>query len=180
MLHNLVSPDKTKHPKLAKKLIKADKTLVRTKFGEKLLELLNVEAVDIVNTGIKDISYTKDKPKFVEAFKFEGKGKFKAFGELTARAMTRTTLLGTAALALLELPKIFKAMGQGDTITEQAGNTAKQTVKSGINLASLTAGIAYGGAIGAKKFGATGSLIGMGIGATLGAFASNKLQSVVA
>ena len=71
-------------------------------------------------------------------------------------------------------------MEQGDTLTEQVGNTAKQTVKSGINFASITAGIAYGGAIGAKKFGATGSLIGMGVGATLGAFASNKIQSLSA
>lgn len=178
LLHNLINPDKTKHPKLAQKLLAADKTIFETKLGEKILNSLNVEIEDFVDTPREDIGSTKKNPIFVKALKFKGQGKFKAFGELTARAMTRTTLIGTAVLALLEVPKIFKVMGQGDTITEQAGNTAKQTVKSGINLASLTAGIAYGGAIGAKKFGATGSLIGMGVGATLGAFASNKLQSV--
>ncbi len=178
ILHDLINPDKSKHPKLTNMLIDADKTLLHTKAGQKVLNWLNTEIDDITYTPRKEICSTKNNPVFVEALKFKGKGKFKAFGELTARAMTRTTLLGTAALALLELPKILKAMGQGDTITEQAGSTAKQTVKSGINLASLTAGIAYGGAIGAKKFGATGSLIGMGVGATLGAFASNKLQAI--
>jgi len=70
-------------------------------------------------------------------------------------------------------------MGQGDTITEQAGNTAKQTVKSGINFVSITTGIAYGGAIGSKYGKSAGSLIGMGSGAILGALSSKKIQEFV-
>ncbi len=179
LLKDFVNPNKANNPELAKKLLKSDKTLLTTKFGEKLLKLLNVEAIDIVNTSTEDILHTKEKPIYVEAFKFEGKGNFKAFGELTARAMTRTTLIGTGILAVLELPKIFKAMGQGDNISEQTGNTAKQTIKSGVNVASITAGIAYGGAIGAKKFGPTGSIVGMGLGAIFGSFTSTKIQSIL-
>jgi hypothetical protein len=93
--------------------------------------------------------------------------------------MKRTTKLGVIALGLLELPKILKSTNQGNSIAEQTGNTGKQLVKSGINLTSVTAGIAYGGAFGAKKFGAIGSLVGMGAGAVLGATASNKIQSLV-
>jgi hypothetical protein len=94
--------------------------------------------------------------------------------------MKRLPLLSVAAIALLEIPKIFKAMNKGETIGEQAGNTAKQTVKSGINATSTLAGIGYGGAIGAKYAGATGSLIGMGAGAILGSKLSEKLQGIIA
>ena len=93
--------------------------------------------------------------------------------------MNRTTLIGTAVLAALELPKIFKAMNQGDTMADQAGNTIKQTVKSGINLTSITAGIAYGGAIGSKHGGPLGSLVGMGAGAILGSLTSGKVQELI-
>lgn len=70
-------------------------------------------------------------------------------------------------------------MGDGNNMAEQAGNTAKQTVKSGINLASITAGIAYGGAIGSKYGGPLGSLIGMGTGAVFGSLVSKKAQEVI-
>lgn len=103
-----------------------------------------------------------------------------AFAELTGRAMKRMTVFGIAALALCELPKLFKAMSEGDNIAEQTGNTIKQTVKSGINVASIATAIGYFGAFGAKKFGAAGSLIGMSLGAVAGATASNKLQEIIA
>lgn len=179
LLKNFANPNKAKDPDLARKLLNADKTIFQTKFGQKILKALNVSIDDVTPTTIEDIISTKKDPVFVEAFKFKGNGKFKAFGELTGRAMTRTTLVGTAVLAALELPKIFKAMEQGDNIIEQAGNTAKQTVKSGINFASITTGIAYGGAIGSKYGKSAGSLIGMGAGAILGAFSSKKIQEFV-
>ena len=106
---------------------------------------------------------------------FEGS----AFAKLTARAMSRTTLIGTAVLVVIELPKIFKAMGKGDNISEKAGNTVKQAVKSGINIVSITSGIAYGGAIGSKYGKAVGSLIGMGAGAVLGSLTSKKVQEII-
>lgn len=178
LFNDFVDPNKTKNPELAEKLLKHDKTLLETSFGQKIMKLLNVNVVGGITTSIKNIGHSEDTPRYVKALKFQGNGKFTGFGELTARAMTRTTKIGVLALTALELPKILKSMGQGDNIAEQAGNTAKQTVKSGVNIASITAGIAYGGAIGAKKFGATGSIVGMGIGAITGAFASNKIQNL--
>ena len=175
MLHKFVDPNTTKNPELAKKLLKADKTMADTGFGKKVLNFLKVGSVGKIQTKIEDIGSTKQNPVFLKAKVYESKN---LFGDLTARAMTRTTKLGVLALAAFEVPKIFKALNQGDDISEQASNGVKQTVKSGINLASITAGIASGGAIGAKKFGATGSLVGMAAGAIFGSFTSKKIQEI--
>ena len=176
MLHNLIDPNTTKHPELAQKLWSADKTFAATNIGQKILTFLGVKDIDDIETKIENIGSTKERPKFVTAKIYKSKN---IFGDLTARAMNRTTKIGVIALAALELPKLFKAMNQDDSIGEQAGNTIKQTAKSGINVASITAGIAYGGAIGAKHLGPIGSLIGMGAGAILGSTASNKIQEVI-
>lgn len=90
------------------------------------------------------------------------------FAKLTARAMRRTTVLGFGAIALLEVPKIFKS-----------DEKIKQTTKSALNVASITSGIGYCGAIGSKHGGATGSLIGMGVGAILGSKLSEKTQQII-
>lgn len=174
LLHNFADWNVAKNKDLAKKLVKADVTMADTSFGEKILNLLGTQECGNVKTGIKNIGHTEKNPLFVYAKKYEGS----AFGRLTARAMNRVTLIGTAAIALLELPKIFKAMGDGQNIAEQAGNTSKQTVKSGINVASITTGIAYGGAIGSKYGGPTGSLVGMGLGAIFGSLTSKKVQEL--
>lgn len=177
LLHNTVHPEKTKLPKITEKLLKADKTLDDTKFGNWLMDLMKVEENDIIPTKIKDIQYTKAKPSFIEASSFKGEGKFAKFGELTARAMKRTTLLGLVALSALELPKIIEEFNTGNTTGEKARNGAKQTLKAGINVASLTVGIGYLGALGSKRFGSVGSIVGMGLGAVLGSFASQKMQN---
>jgi hypothetical protein len=148
-----------------------DDSLYKTKFGKFIRNLAGIEEGDKITTKMKTES-----GRDIFLNKIEAKG---LFGDLTARAMKRTTILGLGALVLLEVPKIYKAMGQGDNIGEQASNTTKQTVKSGINIASITAGIAYCGAIGAKHGKAFGSLVGMGLGATFGALVSQKTQSLV-
>ena len=140
--------------------------------------MLNVEDLDVVE--IKKLN--KEKQIWETARDINGKARFttafegSAFAKLTARAMSRTTLIGIAVLAAIELPKIFKAMSQGDNIGEKAENTVKQTIKAGINLTSITAGIAYGGAIGSKYGKAVGSLVGMGAGAVFGSLVSKKIQ----
>ena len=147
-----------------------DSSLYNTKLGNKIKNFMGIEEGEEIATRMKDefgeISINKIKAKNL-------------FGDLTARAMKRTTVLGLAALTLIEAPKIFQAIGQGNDFDEQAGNTLKQTVKSGINIASITAGIAYSGALGAKHGKALGSLVGMGVGAVFGSFVSNKAQSIV-
>lgn len=166
--------DKTKNEKVKNVLFELDKhdqTVYNTKFGEKIVKFLGITEGEPLPTLMKDEFGD-------EVFLKEIKAK-NIFGELTARAMKRTTLLGLAALSLLEVPKIFGATGKGKNIGEQADSTIQQTVKSGINVAAITAGISYGGAIGAKHGRAIGSLVGMGLGAVFGALVSNKVQELV-
>lgn len=179
LLHNAVHPEKTKLPKIAEKLVEADKTLADTKFGSKVMDLMKVKVSDIISTKIKDINYTEKNPSFLEAYNFKGEGKLAKFGELTARAMKRTTVFGLIALSVLELPKIIEEFNTGKTTGEKAGNGAKQILKAGINVASITAGIGYLGALGAKKFGSTGSIVGMGLGAILGSITSQNAQKIL-
>lgn len=181
LLQPFIDIEKTKHPELAEKLYDWDRSLLKTRFGEKIMNLLGTEnsgfeAVKSLNKSTNSWEAAKDvngRKRF--AYGFEGS----RFGKLTARALARTTLIGTAVLALLELPKIINSMTKGNSIGDKVGNTANQVVKSGINVASTTAGIAYGGAIGSKYGKGLGSLIGMGVGAVLGSKASQKLQEFI-
>ncbi len=152
-----------KGKKWAKWLYRNDLTLADTAFGEKILNSVKAKlSEDIAETPITNFI-----GKQVYAFKYEGS----KFAQLTGRALRRTTKLGVLAIALLEVPKIFNAIQNGETV--------KQTAKSAINVASITAGIGYGGAIGAKHGGAIGSLVGMGFGAVLGCKLSQKTQELI-
>lgn len=155
------------------KLYVQDESIFNTKFGEKVQKFLGITEGNATNVpGMKNRFGTEMWVSEVKASN--------SFAELTGRALKRTPKLSLIALALLEVPKLFKSLNQGETTGEQAKSFGKQTVKSGINVATITAGIAYGGAFGAKKFGAVGSLVGMGIGAVAGAFGSKKLQDLIA
>lgn len=145
--------------KLAKWFYDNDRDLTRTSFGEKLIKLVGAKEEDTIETEIKDFKGFK-----VFAMKYGGS----YFAKLTARALKRTTKLGLIALALLEIPKIIKS-----------DHKIKQTAKSTVNFASITAGIGYGGAIGAKYGGSTGSLVGMGVGAILGSELSKQIQDTI-
>lgn len=158
--------------KIAQNVHKLDKTIDKTTFGNWLKEVFNIETTEAKT--VKGIKNAEGKCARAYGFKSSIWG-----GETTARAMKRTTLAGVLFAAVLELPKIFKETSKGDNILKNGENGAKQIVKSTVNVASTTAGIAYGGAIGAKYAGATGSLIGMGIGAILGSKVSNKLQDSI-
>lgn len=142
----------------AKWLYDNDKNLAQTAFAKKINNFTGAEESDIIETSIRDC-------KGETAIAIKYKGSF--FAKLTARALRRTTKLGLLAMALLELPKIFKSKEK-----------INQTGKSAVNVASLTAGIAYGGALGGR-FGAMGSLLGMGAGAIAGAKISNKVQQAI-
>ncbi|MDD3420419.1 MAG: hypothetical protein PHE78_07470 [Candidatus Gastranaerophilales bacterium] len=154
-------------------LYQQDESIFNTKFGEKVQKFLGITSGNsTLAPGMKN--------RFgFDTFLTEVKAP-NAFAELTGRALKRTPKLSLIALALLEVPKLLKSLNQGETMGEQAKSFGKQTVKSGINVATVTAGIAYGGAFGAKKFGAVGSLVGMGVGAVAGAFGSKKLQDLIA
>ena len=152
-----------KGKKWANWLFDNDKTLAETTFGKKLLNLVRAkESEDIVSANRTNFLGMEE-----YAFKYDGS----KFAQLTGRALKRTTKLGVLALALLEAPKIINAIQKGETV--------EQTAKSAINVASITAGIGYGGAIGAKHGGAIGSLVGMGFGAVLGSKLSEKIQEII-
>lgn len=157
LLQSFVNPRTSPYPKLAKWLLKNDTTLWNTKLKNFVVQKFNIQE-ESIDTNIKNITHSKDKPSVVKAKIFKTKS---LFGELTARAMTRTTKLGTLVLGGLEAAHLVKEVSENK-------NIFVATKKSTINFASSLAGIGYGGAIGAKYFGAAGSIIGMGLGAIVG------------
>ena len=164
LLHKFVNPKTSPCPKLAKWLFKNDTTLWNTKLKDFVVKKFNIKE-KLLDTTIKNITSTEQNPIYVNANKFTSKS---SFGELTARAMTRTTKIGTAVLGGLEAAHLIKEISDGE-------NAIKATAKSAINLTSSIAGIGYGGAIGAKYFGPVGSLVGMG----LGAIAGNNISKLI-
>lgn len=157
LLHKFVNPETSPCPKLARWLLKNDTTLMNTNLGKCVKKKFNIQE-EWIATKIENIRSTKEKPSFIMAKKFVTKS---PFGELTARALTRTTKIGAIALGSLEAAHLIKEINDGE-------NAIKSTAKSAISYTGSLAGIGYGGAIGAKHFGPLGSLIGMGIGAIAG------------
>jgi hypothetical protein len=165
------SVDKLLHKKAAEGkdwaqwLLNIDKPIAETGIGKKIISATGAKEIEPVKTEIKDF-----KNESVKAFGYEGH----VFAEMTGRAMRRVTKIGLIATAALELPHILKAFDEGNDV-----NTGKQFAKSAINVATMTAGIAYGGAIGSKYGKSFGSLVGMGAGAILGSVVSNTAQGVL-
>ena len=157
LLHKFVNPKTSPCPKFAKWLLKNDKTLWNTKFGKLVTKKYNIDE-KFIDTTIKNVTHTEQNPNFIKAKSFKTPS---SFGELTARAMTRTTKIGTIVLGGLEAAHLIKEISGGE-------NAIKATAKSAISLTGSIAGIGYGGAIGAKYFGPVGSLVGMGLGAVAG------------
>lgn len=165
LLHKFVNPKTSPCPKLAKWLFKNDTTLWNTKLRDYVAKKFNIKE-SWIKTSIKNITYTDKHPSYIDAKNFITKS---TFGELTARAMTRTTKIGTIVLGGLEAAHLVKEISDGE-------NAIKSTAKSAINLVSSIAGIGYGGAIGAKYIGPVGSLVGMGLGAIAGNQVSKLLD----
>lgn len=157
LLHKFVNPKTSPCPKLAKWLLKNDTTLWDTKLRNYASKKFDIKE-ESIDTEIKNITHTDKPPNIVKATSFKAKN---LFGELTARAMTRTTKIGAMVLGGLECAHLAKEISDGE-------NFFKSTAKSALNITASLAGIGYGGAIGAKYFGAAGSLVGMGIGAIAG------------
>ena len=152
------------NPKLAAKLIQEDKTLWDTKFGNWVQENLGVKNEDVV-TEIKRIDYTPENNRKVVAKKFITNSSAK---DIIARAMTRTTKLGTIALGGIEAAHVAHEVKNGENFFEQMG-------KSAVTLGTTIATTGVLGAIGAKHLGPTGSLVGMGLGAITGALVGKTM-----
>ena len=163
LLNNFVNPNTSPFPKLARWLLKQDKTLMETKIGTFFAKKFNIKQSSI-DTNIKSISYTNSNPSFVKAKFFKGT----PFGILTARALTRTPKLGVFALGAVEGIDVLSDVANGENIFET-------TAKSATNLLGSITLSGYCGAIGSKMFGVTGSMLGTGIGN----LANNKLNNIL-
>ena len=165
LMRKLVHPDTAPFPKLAARLRNEDTTLLETKLGEKFLEKSGISWKDI-NTKIKDVKYTSKNPVFVPALQFSGGN---PLTELTARALVRTPKLGALAYGAIETANCAGNIVDGE-------NPFKTVYNSAIDLTTSLTGMGFGGAFGAKHFGAAGSLLGMGIGTILGKLTANELK----
>ena len=134
-----------------------DKTLWDTKLGDWLTEKFNIK-MDEIKTEIDDIKSTPNNRIKVVANSYQSPSKF---ANLTARAMTRTPVIGLAFSGAMEAAHLIKEVKEGDNFFSELGKSASRLASSGI----ITG---YLGAIG-SKYGPTGSLIGMGLGAVLNA-----------
>ena len=160
VLHEYLNPNSEKciDKNWAKKVIKKDVSLMETKFGGWILNKLGVKEIGKVQSNIKDISHTEKNPIYVNVKVFKSKN---AFGDLTARALSRTSKYGVYALTGLGALHAAHEIAEGENIFKEVSKTALQV---GTTLAS----VGYLGAIGYKHLGTFGSLLGMGLGTAIG------------
>ena len=153
------------NPKAAEWIIRQDKTLWDTKLGNWVQKKLGIE-VDEKVTQIQDIASTSVDKKLVLAKVFKTNNPFK---DILARAMTRTPVLGVAAMGGIEAAHVAHEVKNGKNFFEESG-------KSLLTLGTTLAATGILGAIGAKHLGPTGSLAGIGLGAISGAAVSHVLE----
>lgn len=156
-----------------------DKSLIETKLGKKIRDLLKIKDSSKVSTGktapkiVLDSAgnYVKED---VELFarKIEGGN---AFTRLIGRAMQRTTVYGVLAAGLICVPSIVRAFCKPEKTEDKLANGSKQIAKAAIGVTSTVAGIGLFGAHLAQK-GPKGSVAGMAIGGALGLLLSNQIN----
>lgn len=181
LLERFINTKKMKNKKLAKAIESADRTLLNTRLGKKILNVLGVK--ELKSVPFKHFNKTKNTWEFVKDI--NGKIKYargfsgSKFGVLTAYVLARTIIPELMVFSIVELPLIYRASRKGNNIKEKTVNTLKQTTKSAITVSCLFAGFGYLGAIGSKHFKIFGSLAGMGIGAILGSKIAQKINTYI-
>lgn len=165
LLHKFLNPNnpKNKFKKLTKFIVNNDKSLIETKLGHNFLQKAKI-SMTTIDTSIKDITYTDMNKAFVNAYKFTGKS---TFGKLTARAMTRTPVIGLAVSGGIEGINAMHEINKGKNPVKEIG---KAVVRWGSS-AALTGVL---GAIG-STFGPVGTIIGMGLGSIASAAIGNAI-----
>ena len=159
------SSEECPNPKAAAWIIKQDKTLWDTKLGEWFKKKFNIEtALDVTN--IEQIDSTPTHKRLVPAKVFKCSNLFK---DITARAMTRTPVLGVAAMGGIEAAHVAHEVKNGKNFFEESS-------KSLLTLGTTLAATGILGAIGAKHLGPTGSLAGIGLGAITGAIVNKTID----
>lgn len=167
ILHKYLNPlsEDCPNPKIASWLLRQDKCLLDTKFGMWLQKRLNIKT-NKIETNIERIDSTEKCKKFVNARVYVTNNPFK---DIIVRALTRTTKLGTIALGSIEAAHITHEVSNGKNFFEEAG-------KSALTLGTTTVATGVLGAIGAKHFGPTGSLVGISAGTLIGALTNNAVS----
>ena len=166
LLQDYVNPYSSKcpNPKLGEWLIRQDKTLWDTKIGEKTKEYFKIKETKI-KTKIKDIRSTESNKVNLRAKSFDSPSKF---GKFTARAMTRTPVIGLVVSGAIETCQVINDIKNGE-------KPDKAIVKGALRFTSGTAITAICGTVG-SFLGPVGSLIGLGIGAGLSYLVSKAIK----
>lgn len=178
LLERFINTKKMKNQNLARTIESMDRTLLNTKLGQGILNLLGVKET----TPVPFKQFNKSSGAWDVVKDINGKIKYargfsgSKFGVLTAHVLARTIIPELMVFSLVEVPLIYRAAKKEGTIKEKAENTLKQTAKSAITVACLFAGFGYLGAIGSKYFKVFGSLAGMGLGAILGSKLAQKIN----
>ncbi len=167
ILHEYLNPNSEKciDKKLAKYIVKNDVSLRDTKLGKWVLNKLQIEEIDKIDSSIKSLYHTQEKPNCVKANIYKSKN---LFGDLTARALTRTSKYGTYVLGGIGALHIAHQVADGE-------NIFKETAKTALQVGATLVGVGYLGAIGYKHFGTLGSLTGIATGTGIGTFISQQL-----
>ncbi|OGI04545.1 MAG: hypothetical protein A2Y25_10080 [Candidatus Melainabacteria bacterium GWF2_37_15] len=160
-----------KYPKFKRvydSLNKFDETLYNTKFGKFFRKLFNIEECGIKKFNSTGMGTSKELGKL-----FNGN-----YGQkVIAKSLLRVSRLSLATSVLLEIPALIKSATAGETVHEKAKSFTKQLCKSAGYVALVTGGIAVAGAMVAPSL--IASLVGMGIGASLGLMASKALNKQI-
>ena len=166
-MHKYLNPlsEDCPNPKIAEWLICQDKCLWDTKFGKWIQEKFKIKT-DFEKTNIERIDSIENNKKFVKAKVFLTN---KLVNDIIARALTRTTKLGTIALGSIEAAHVAHEVSNGKNFFEEAG-------KSALTLGATTVATGVLGAIGAKHLGPTGSLVGISAGTLIGALTNNAVS----
>jgi len=170
-----------KFGKFGAKLHDFDKSLYNTKLGEYLQDKWNINISEMLPTGrvVQQVKLNNNKQAVIKnievrACKLEGK----TLPKLAGRILLRTPVMGLIVLSALEIPAIIKSFIKPDTAKEKVVKGTSQTIKSAINVATVTAGVGVMGSLLARK-GHVGSLLGIGIGAITGMEISHILQNKI-
>ncbi len=169
ILHEYLNPNSEKciDKKLAKYVIENDISLRDTKFGKWVLDKLSITQSAQVDTKVKSLLHTCNIPNYIKAYSFKSKN---SFGDLTARALTRTSKYGTYVLGGIGALHVIHQVADGK-------NIFKETAKTALQVGTTLAGIGYLGAIGYKHFGTLGSLTGIAMGTGLGTLVPEQVFS---
>ena len=166
LLQDYVNPYSSKcpNPKLGEWLIRQDKTLIDTQLGNYTKKVFNIKEKTI-KTTISDTHSTPQHKVKVLAKSFDSPSKF---GKFTARAMTRTPVIGLVVSGAIETCQVINDIKNGE-------KPDKAIVKGALRFTSGTTITAICGTVG-SFLGPVGSLIGLGIGAGLSYLVSKAIK----